>query len=573
MTHTGHTGTLTCREAPKVPRVWRDLLILAMVLAVWFGYELNSRSLWDPDEGRYSEIPREMVASGDYVTPRLNGVKYFEKPVLFYWMQAGAIKLFGASEWSLRLWSAFLAVLGCLAVYYAGCRLFSRSTGLFAAAILATSVWYDLLGSAITLDMAVTAFLTLGLLAFLLGTRAPPGLERRLWLYAFYVLTAAATLTKGLIGIVIPGMVIVAWLTVTRQWSLLRSLYLPSGTILFFAIAAPWHVLVSLANPEFPWFYFVHEHFARFLTTVHHRSEPIWFFVPVLLAGMFPWSMFCIEAVRRGLKESDSNRQIHSATWFLVLWAGLVFAFFSLSGSKLATYILPALPPLAILCGRYFADIWERSLPRTANYPYWLMLAAALLIGPALILARWFISGNQKIVDIYTMIGPDLYLTVACGVVLASLPFILKRSRGNRHGIVALLFTTALMVLSFDLIVDKVDVTRTVKPLALEIKRVARPGDEVVSYLDYFQDLPDYLGHTVTVAGWKGELEFGTEQEDTSGWMIDEPEVASRLRNKTLYIVTRDSNIARLKALSPVPLHVIMRSSRDVLLTNAKRAL
>jgi len=544
-----------------------------MVLAVWFGYELNSRSLWDPDEGRYSEIPREMVASGDYITPRLNGVKYFEKPVLFYWMQAGAIKLFGVSEWSLRLWSALLAVLGCLAVYYAGYRLFGRRTGLFAAAILATSVWYDLLGSAITLDMAVTAFLTLALLAFLLGTRAPPGVERRLWLYAFYVLTAAATLTKGLIGIVIPGMVIVAWLALTRQWSLLRNLYLPSGTILFFAIAAPWHVLVSLANPEFPWFYFVHEHFARFLTTVHHRSEPIWFFVPVLLVGMFPWSMFFIEAVRRGLRDSKPNQQTSSDTWFLVLWAGLVFAFFSLSGSKLATYILPAMPPLAILCGRYFAGVWERSVKRTANYPYWLMLAAALLTGPALILARWFVNGNQKIVDIYNMIGPDLYLTVACGVVLASVPFVLKRSRGNRHGIVALLFTTALMVLSFDLVFDKVDVTRTVKPLAMEINRVARPGDEVVSYLDYFQDLPDYLGHTVTVAGWKGELEFGTEQEDTSGWMIDEPEVASRLRDRTLYIVTRDRNIDRLKKLSPVPLRVIMRSSRDVLLTNAKKVL
>jgi 4-amino-4-deoxy-L-arabinose transferase-like glycosyltransferase len=573
MRHTGHTGTLTRRGVPKDSRVWRDILVLIMALSVWFGYELGDRSLWDPDEGRYSEIPREMVATGDYITPRLNGVKYFEKPVLYYWMQAGAIKLFGASEWSLRLWSAFLAGLGCLAVYYAGYRLFGRSTGLFAAAILATSVWYDLMGSAITLDMAVTAFLTLALLAFLLGTRAPPGLERRLWLYAFYVLAAAATLTKGLIGIVIPGMVIFAWIAVTRQWSLLRSLYLPTGTLLFFAIAAPWHVMVSLANPEFPWFYFVHEHFARFLTTVHHRSEPIWFFAPVLLVGMFPWSAFFFEAVRRGLKDRHSGERTYADTWFLLLWAGLVFAFFSMSGSKLATYILPAMPPLAILCGRYFADMWERCMPQTANYPYWLMLVAALLAGPALILIRWFVSGNQKIMDIYNMIGRDLYLIVASVLALAIVPFILKRSSGNRHGIVALFLTTALMVLSFDVIVDKVDVTRTVKPLAMEVKRLAKPGDEVVSYLDYFQDLPDYLGHTVTVAGWKGELEFGSEQEDTSGWMIDEPEVASRLRRETMYIITRDRNIDRLKALSPVPLHVIMRAGRDVLVTNAVKIL
>jgi len=548
---------------------WRDLLVLVMVLAVWFGYELDSRSLWGPDEGRYSEIPREMVVSGDYVTPRLNGVKYFEKPVLFYWMQAGAIKLFGVSEWSLRLWTAFLAGLGCLAVYYAGFRLFGRTTGLFAAAILATSVWYDLMGSAVTLDMAVTAFLTLALLAFLIGTRAPPGPERRLWLYAFYALTAAATLTKGLIGIVIPGMVIFTWMALTRKWSLLRSLYLPSGIILFLAITAPWHILVSRANPEFPWFYFVHEHFARFLTTVHHRSEPFWFFIPVLLIGMFPWSVFFFEAIRRGLKQRCLDQQKYSDTLFLVLWAGLVFVFFSMSGSKLATYILPAMPPLAILCGRYFADAWERTMQHKANYPYWLLLVAALLAGPALILVRWLIGGNQKIMDIYNMIGPGIYLVVASVLAIGIVPFVLKRSRGNRIGIFAMMLTTALMVLSCDVIVDKVDVTRTVKPLAMEIKRLAKPSDEVVSYLDYFQDLPDYLGHTVTVAGWKGELEFGTEQEDTSGWMIDEPEMASRLRQKTLYIVTRDSNVDRLKALSPVPLHVIMRSSRDVLVTNA----
>lgn len=121
--------------------------------------------------------------------------------------------------------------------------------------------------------------------------------------------------------------------------------------------------------------------------------------------------------------------------------------------------------------------------------------------------------------------------------------------------------------------VDKVDVTRTVKPLAMDIKRLARPGDEEVSYLDYFQDLPDYLGHMVTVAGWKNELEFGTEQEDTSAWMIDEPEVVSRLRHKTLYIITRERNIDRLKALSPVPLHEIMRTSRGVLVTNARKSL
>ena len=572
MSFTDYAGAVTDRRVSERKRMWRDALLLVLVLVVWFGYELGSRSLWHPDEGRYSEIPREMVATGDYLTPRLNGVKYFEKPVLFYWLQAGAIKLFGVNEWSLRLWTAFFAISGCLAVFFAGYRLFGRRAGLFAATILATSVWYDLMGSAITLDMALTGFLTVALLVFLYGTRLPPGLVRRMWLYAFYALTAAATLTKGLIGIVIPGMVIVAWMLLMRNWSLLRTMYLPTGTLLFLAIAAPWHVLVWRANPEFGWFYFVHEHFARYLTTVHHRSEPIWFFVPILLVGMFPWSAFFGEAVRRGLANRYAEPQRHSDTWFLLLWAGLVFAFFSMSGSKLATYILPVMPPLAILSGRYFADMWDRSLQRPARYPYWLTLVFALLIGLALLMVKWLLRANEKVVDFYNVVGPDIYLVVASVLALALVPFLLERLGRMRQGIIALVITAALMVLSFDVNLDKFDVTRTVKPLAMEIKRLAKPGDEVVSYLEYFQDLPVYLGHTVTVVGWKGELEFGTEQEDTSGWIIDEPELVSRLKHKTLYIITRTRNIDRLKSISPVPLHELMRTDRNVLVTNAETA-
>ena len=199
-------------------------------------------------------------------------------------------------------------------------------------------------------------------------------------------------------------------------------------------------------------------------------------------------------------------------------------------------------------------------------------LAFALLIGLTLLTLKWILRANQKVVDFYDVVGPDIYLVVASIVALALLPFMLARFGRVRQAVVALLMTTALMVLSFDVNLDKFDVTRTVKPLAMEIKRLAKPGDEVVSYLEYFQDLPVYLGHTVTVAGWKGELEFGTEQEDTSGWIIDEAELVSRLRHKTLYIITRDRNIDHLKEISPVPLHEIMRTNRNVLVTNAETA-
>ncbi len=175
----------------------RDILVLTLVIGLFFAFFLGSRPLSVPDEARYCEIPREMVATGDYVTPRLNGVKYFEKPVLFYWLQAASIRAFGLSEWTLRLWPALFALSGCLLAYYAGRKLYGRRAGLFAAAVLATSVLYYALGRTIILDMPVTIFLTGALLSFLLAVEEEGARAQRWYYLAFYAFAALATLTKG----------------------------------------------------------------------------------------------------------------------------------------------------------------------------------------------------------------------------------------------------------------------------------------------------------------------------------------------------------------------------------------
>src|SRR6185369_1830470 len=308
----------------------RDLLLLTLAIGLLLGVALGVRALWGPDEGRYVEIPREMVTTGDYVTPRLNGVKYFEKPPLFYWLQAAAIHLFGLREWAMRLVPALSALLGCLAVYAAGRRLFSRRAGLLAAAILATTPLWYFLGNAITLDMTVSALLTVALLAFLVAVQEPEDAPlRRNLLWASYVALALATLAKGLIGIAIPGMVIVVWMALLGDWDLPRRIRLGSGTVIFLLIAVPWHVLVARANPEFLWFYFIHEHVLRYVTKIHARYEPPWFFIPVLLGGMIPWTAFLVQAVRDALPAGWRRRHETKETLFLLLWAGLVFVFFS----------------------------------------------------------------------------------------------------------------------------------------------------------------------------------------------------------------------------------------------------
>ena len=361
-------------------------LVIAVLAALWLG-SLGLRPLYKPDEGRYGEIPREMVASGDWITPRLNGFKYFEKPPLQYWATAAAFTLFGVSDWAARLWAGLAALAGVWMAFAAGNRLFGRPAGAFAAAILASSPLYVLLGQVNTLDMSVTVFLSAAVFAFALAQRegAEPGARRR-WMLAFWAACAAAVLSKGLIGIVLPAGAAALYVLVRRDWAMLRRLELLRGGLLFFALVAPWFVAVSRANAEFAHFFFVQEHWLRFTTKMHHRSEPAWFFLPVLALGAWPWLLAIVGGWLASLRPPAGRG--FSAALFLALWALVVFGFFSASGSKLPPYILPLVPALAVLGGGFLAR-------RTGNR---LLVAQALFAAAGAILlgfAAWWLFTRE----------------------------------------------------------------------------------------------------------------------------------------------------------------------------------
>jgi 4-amino-4-deoxy-L-arabinose transferase-like glycosyltransferase len=503
------------------PRL-RDVIALTLLLGLFFSLFLGSRALSVPDEGRYVEIPREMVVTGDWLTPRLNGIKYFEKPPLFYWFESALIKRYGLSEWSVRTGPALFALFGCLAVYYAGARMFGRGTGLISAGVLATSLLYYALSRLISLDMPVSVLLTASLLSFLLGTREPAGRTRRLLFWGFYAFAALATLTKGLIGVVFPGMIIFSWMLVTGEWRVLRAMYLPSGLALFLLIAAPWHILVSRANPEFFDFYFIREHFQRYLTKVHHHYKPAWFYLPILIGGLFPWSAFLVQAVRHSLPLSWAARSERKEELFLMLWSGIIFLFFSASSSKLIPYVLPVLPPLALLVGKYLADAWDNnpaggfSAGLTA-----LALMASLLLLVFPYLAR-FRPGS--IPAAFVPYAGAAAVIVLSGIVAAG---IAVRKRGARGAVIAITGTSLLFLIVMSSGAQYVD-TRSLKPLAMTLKPLLKADDEIVHYHNYYQDFPVYLERRMTIVDWKGELEFGTTVEDTSGWMIDETELWKR---------------------------------------------
>ena len=562
-------NTLTLHsEATSVPRrAWLEPLLLACVLAVWFGYELGTRALWSPDEGRYAEIPREMVASGDYLTPRLNGVKYFEKPPLVYWLTAGSIELFGVNEWAVRLWPALFALFGCMTVYFLGRRLYGARAGLFAAIVLASSPLYDFMGGTLTLDMPLSAWVTAAMTAFLLGVREPPGMRRRLWLYGFYAAIALAVLTKGLIGVVIPGLVIGAWIVLIGEWRLLRENHFPSGLLILLAIAVPWHVLVSQVNPEFARFYFVHEHLERYLTTVHHRYQPAWFFLPVLVAGLFPWSALLPQALREVFPRLWRERREQRETWFLLLWAALPFAFFSFSSSKLVPYLLPVLPPLALLLGRALARAWERSVP-PARAVLWLLSALGAVFAAVWVALPWLQPDSPSVQSVTAQLGGAFYVLAGMWLLTGAAPLVSSWWDRGRATLVVLCATAALLVLAFDLTLVRLDVGRSVKGLALAIKRDLGPGD-VMTYREYYQDLPVYLERLVTVVDWKGELEFGTTVEDTRSWMIDTATFRRRwMESSTIYLLTSPASYEALRAAPPGPMCLVNSTSRVVVVVN-----
>jgi len=314
---------------PAAAALW----LLAAVL--WFG-TLGIRPLYKADESRYGEISREMLASGDWVTPRLNGFKYFEKPPLQYWATATFFSIFGEKDWVARLWTALLGFAGIALVLCAGNRLFGAPTGAYAAAVLAGCPLYVLLGEVTTLDMGVSFFLTVAVLAFALGN-----------VLVFWAACALAVLSKGLIGIVLPLGAVGLYIVLKRDWALIARLRLPTGLAIFFALSAPWFIAAAVANPEFLHFFFIQEHFQRFTTELHQRVHPFWYFVPILAAGMVTWLLPLLVAVWR-----TAVSRSFDAGFFLLLWALVVFAFFSASHSKLPPYILPMLPALALLVAR-----------------------------------------------------------------------------------------------------------------------------------------------------------------------------------------------------------------------------
>ncbi len=322
----------------------QSCLGLLVMCCLLFFYRLGVPGLTDPDEGRYAEIAREMLVLKDYLTPHLNFLPYLEKPPLVYWLTAVSLSLGGLNEWSARAIPALSALGGVLAVYWLTAKLSGARTAFLAGMVTATSSGYLLLAHLLTLDMSLTCFMTWGISLTYVAVRN----QERHYLPWAYLALGLAVLTKGPVGVVLPALIFLAWFLAQKQWKSIWQLWHPGGALLLAGLVLPWYILVGWRNPDFWGYFFWHENLQRFLAPQIHAGQPVYFYLGALTAGFLPWVFLLPWAWQASVAESPSP-EAYQDRFFLIIWFGIIFLFFSLARAKLFPYVLPGLPPLAIL--------------------------------------------------------------------------------------------------------------------------------------------------------------------------------------------------------------------------------
>lgn len=483
----------------------RALVCVVLFGLLWF-WGLGHRPLFETDEGRYAEIPREMLVTGNWVTPRLNGLRYFEKPPLQYWMTAATYAVFGVHDWTARLWTAIAGFITVLFTALAATKLYGERAGLLSAAVLAGSFYFAFLSHFNTLDSVLCMAMSINLFGFLLAQRAPPHSRAELgWMLLSWAGAALAVLDKGLIGILLPGAVLVLYMLFKRDAGMLRRLRILPGLALFFAMTLPWFIAVSIQNSDFLWEFFMVQQFLRFLTPAQDRTGPGWYFLPYLLLAMLPWLVATVRALfvqgGRLVRSEPFNPAV-----LMWLWAVFIFIFFSVSDSKLPSYILPIIPAIAVLIGCELARL--RRLPLTA-------VAISLLLGVLIVVLAFeapawgLVKGNYA--ALFAGFTPWATAAGALVIVATMAAIVLRKQAMPAIVIIAVawLVATRLIMLGSTSFLGP---SYTTRQLVAEVARYNHPGSPVYSVAGYQQTLPFYLRRIVTIVKYQGELKFGIEQ-------------------------------------------------------------
>lgn len=483
------------------------LALLLVVLAIFWFASLATRSLISPDEGRYASLAWEMLRSGDWVTPRLNGLLYFEKPPFQYWASALFLHLFGMNVFAARLWPALAGFLTVLAVGGTAWRLWGRETGIRSLAVAASMTWVFGNAHFLTLDAGLTLFLTIALCAVLIAEQASgPASERRNWIWVAWAAMAGAVLSKGLVGLLIPGATLVLTCLWRRDFGLWRRMHWVSGLLIFLLLAAPWFVLVSLRNPGFAQFFFIHEHFARYLSKVHQREGAWWYYLPLLVGGMFPWTS-ALPWLWPKRAASDPSPAI-APQHLLIAYSAFVLLFFSASGSKLPSYILPMFPALALLIGLRLQQASPRALRRHLLFP---VAVWAIVLVASTQSSR--ITSHSTSAEVFAQLGTGALWGAVTFLSFAAFAWWLLRRRGATLAIATLALGHVMGMTIVMAAHEPFGQLKSAAPFVSALQPVLNSGAPVFAVRAYDQTLPFYLRRDVTLVDYEDEFAMGQALE------------------------------------------------------------
>ncbi len=476
-----HGGGAFCFGEARVAAALLALLALFLLF-----HRLGGAALFDPDEGRNAEVAREILVTGDWIAPYYNFLPRPEKPVFFYALTAASYKFFGVSEAAARFPSAAAALGIFLLTAFFARRFFGARAALWSGLVLITSVEFYAFSRIVILDMTLAFFITLALFAYYRASAAESRARKRAGYFLMYAAVACATLIKGPIGAVFPGMIVAATIAARKRWDALREMELGWGLVIFLLIVAPWYASAEARSPGYLAYFLGQEHFTRYLTSYYHRTKPWYYFFGVLTIGFLPWTFLLPGVIKRRWK-----KPLDGLGLFLLSWIVVPFVFFSLSRSKMAEYLLPIFPALAILAGKMLADglgVWES---RTLAFAWQAFGLACfyLLLGifwPAILPVQ------------IRSAAPELS-TVSVGALallaLVVLPWTAWTTLARHEArLLPLCCLTFFLFFGFGhYLIEPFSLTRSYKKLALISAPLLNEGDQLVIYETHLPTLPFYL--------------------------------------------------------------------------------
>ena len=467
--------------------------ILVVISGSLFMYRLNVRGLAEPDEGRYAEIAREMVESGDWIYPRLNYILHMHKPPMSYWLIAGSFSVFGVNEFAARFPSAIAAILTAIATFFIGKRLAGLAAGFIAGIVLISMPQF--IGSARLAfpDMFLTCFVTLGFACFIRGCSSD---KKRAPFLLFWLFAGLGMMTKGPVALLIMLVPVLVYILVMREWGLVRQMQPFNGIILFLIVSLPWYLYV-ITQLEGLFGYFVGEQTAERLTS-DFREVPRYFLVGVLGMLTFPWLFYLLAGIGTMIRDGTETDHVGKRKFLVLIWFSVVIVFFSLMRSSIASYILPAYPPAAIITGMFLARAFSSDKKHVL-----LSVATALTMVVMFVLALALIRYplHESWDTAYSFLRGTIiaYAVILLAAVLVLLVLSILRKTEYVVGVLALL-STVFFVLFLHRIPDiekRMHWRVKGKHFAEEVLRLEREGDDVVMMKQYYADLPFYLKRRV----------------------------------------------------------------------------